>query len=141
MISRSKNPQLLPGPRFLPGVDPYVLRLAIRSRRQSLGLSVVEAAKRGEISDATWREIESGRGEITPSVAEGIAEAMGWPVDAVDPNLFRADLIDEAGSVPSTDASAVAALKRLPSSDRLRFEAEIYEAAAKQLRSQITQED
>lgn len=56
-----------------------LLALAITDRRQELGLTVVEAAKRAGVARSTWSDLELLKRErITASVARRVDDVLGW---------------------------------------------------------------
>jgi transcriptional regulator with XRE-family HTH domain len=58
---------------------------AVRNRRHSLGLTQVEAAAAGGVSEPTWYLIEHARQDrYKPRTLRGIARALEWPEDAID---------------------------------------------------------
>lgn len=71
----------------------------IRERREELGISQTELARRTGYADKTAiSKIESGRNELVPSKVARFAEALGC-----DP----ADLLPDVWSRPMTDAPLV----------------------------------
>ena len=120
---------------------------SIRDRRVSFGLSVSESAREAGVGRQTWVRLESTPNHSPrPDVLAKVTAVLRWPLDALDrieagenpavlPTLCQ--MPDASSTVKTSSDSLLAALARLPEVDRLTFEAEILEAAAEFVRSQI----
>lgn len=68
------------------------LGTAMRTRREELGLTVVDAVARAGVARSTWRELEAGsRTRLTASVAVGIDTALGWR-QGTSAAIFRGEI-------------------------------------------------
>ena len=61
------------------------IKAAIEARRNQLGLTQSEAAKRAGVSDATWGNVENQRyGPHAKRSEQRVAAALSWPLDAIE---------------------------------------------------------
>lgn len=104
-----------------------------------------QLASSAGLSRQTIFKIEQGQSQIRTSTLEAVSVALRWPADVLERIQAGEAVADVSGDdgqpgnsevERSTDA-LLAALYRLPDVERLRFEAEILEAAAGHVRSQI----
>ena len=68
----------------------------VKRRRLELGLSQEEAAKLGDMSENTWRKLESYGKPVSELKKAGITQALGWRSDAIEHILAGADPPEEA---------------------------------------------
>jgi hypothetical protein len=90
----------------------------ITTRREELRLSVRAAAKRAEVSDALWHQIESGRRGVAadqfvtvnprPATRAQVSVSLGWTPDSIDRLASGKSLVVATDPLP-TDAQALLA--------------------------------
>ena len=108
----------------------------LAEQREQKGLRRRDAARRAKVTEAVWRDLETGRKEAiggirllpnpSPAVLERVAAALEVPLEEVLARVGRSNgtrvtgpAVDQGAPVPDTEGSALAAkLRRLSDRDR-----------------------
>ena len=101
---------------------------AVVARREQLGISITEAARRADVSWPTWQRLEQGRQDtFKPRTVKAVAKALQWPDDFMVRLRSGADL-DDLAVVPSTQTVLrEIAHDLIDRMDELQLKALIYE--------------
>jgi transcriptional regulator with XRE-family HTH domain len=68
-----------------------IVRAAVKARRVALRLSQQDASAAGDLSLATWSNLERGRlGSLAHDTVIGVCRALGWSPDSID-RLLRGE--------------------------------------------------
>jgi transcriptional regulator with XRE-family HTH domain len=89
-----------------------VLANAIIARRGELGLSMAQAAARGNISATSWRVIEEGTTRPSPLTLGAVCRALDWPPETIETLLDgdASETVFDLTKEPEADDAALPVL-------------------------------